>query len=228
MSGGGASRTGRVVQRRPFRRRTAPAASYGCGRGFYASIARKDACRGVLALRVPLPPLASRMSRANDRRRAEARQYREPGLFVPMPVEVLRSPQFACLSANGVKLLCDLLSQWRLGGNGDLCATWTVMHARGWRSRDTLSKALKELLDKRWIVQTRQGGRHRPSLYAVTFFSLDESSKLDITRRDFPKSAWSSASAARALVPDRHHARRVTSISTNTPIVPNGMSETAA
>ena len=46
------------------------------------------------------------------------------------------------------------------------------MSKRGWKSKDTLSKALAELRDKDWIEVTRQGGRHSPSLYAVTFYAI--------------------------------------------------------
>src|SRR5262249_36005288 len=44
----------------------------------------------------------------------------------------------------------------------------------GWKSRDTLGKALRELLERGWIILARQGGRHQASLYAVTFFSIDD------------------------------------------------------
>ena len=60
------------------------------------------------------------------------------------------------------------------------------MRGRGWRSRDTLAKALRELLSGVWIVLTRQGGIHAPSLYAVTIFALDWSPKLEITGRQLP------------------------------------------
>jgi hypothetical protein len=97
----------------------------------------------------------------------------DPGGFVAVPNHFLRSQEFAGLSAAAVKLLMDLLSQYRGNNNGDLCAAWTVMEKRGWRSRDTLGKALSELQCKRFIVKTRQGGRHCPSLYAVTFRDID-------------------------------------------------------
>jgi hypothetical protein len=38
-------------------------------------------------------------------------------------------------------------------------------------------KALKELLDGDWLILTRQGGRHRCSLYGLTFYKLDACEK---------------------------------------------------
>lgn len=48
------------------------------------------------------------------------------------------------------------------------------MERRGWKSRDTLNKACHELLDHGLIIQTKQGGKHCPSLYAVTIQEIDE------------------------------------------------------
>jgi len=136
------------------------------------------------------------VSRAKDKRRY-TKDKRPEGGFVAMPHVVLRSQQFAALSSHGVKLLLDLLSEYNGGNNGDLAATWNLMRKRGWRSRDTLWKALRELLDAGWIAQTRQGGLHIPSLYGVTIFALDESSKLDVRAAGFPRGAWARGSASK-------------------------------
>jgi hypothetical protein len=112
---------------------------------------------------------------------------REPGAFIALPVTVLGGIEFATLSSFALKALMDLLVQYRGDNNGDLCAAWTVMARRGWRSRDSLAKGLRELRERDFIVVTRQGGRHRATLYAVTFFAIDGcGGKLDIeapTRR---------------------------------------------
>ena len=106
---------------------------------------------------------------------------REPGSFVALPHVVLRSKEFSNLSPFALKLLMDLLTQYQGDNNGDLCAAWTVMAARGWRSRDSLGKGLRELRDADFLVVTRQGGRHKASLYALTFYDIDWcAGKLDI------------------------------------------------
>lgn len=106
---------------------------------------------------------------------------REPGGFVPLPYAVLRSPAWCLVSARAVKLLCDLLAQYRGDNNGDLCAAMKLMGPRGWRSKALLSGALKELEERQMLVRTRQGGRNRAALYAVTFYEIDWcGGKLDI------------------------------------------------
>ena len=97
----------------------------------------------------------------------DAQARREGGGFVPLPFVVIRSQSFTRLSAHAVKLLNDLLAQYKGDNNGDLCAAWTLMQPRGWKSKDTLNKALKELLAGDWLEVTRQGGRHKATLYAA-------------------------------------------------------------
>lgn len=127
----------------------------------------------------------------SSRRFKDAQAKRERGGFVALPYAVIRSQAFAGLGAHAVKLLCDLLSQYRGDNNGDLCAVWGVMHARGWRSRDTLERARCELLDGGWILISRQGGRHQATLYAVTFYAVDYcDGKLDMRPTGAPLSDW--------------------------------------
>jgi hypothetical protein len=106
---------------------------------------------------------------------------RESGGFVALLHAVIRSAEFASLSTFALKVLLDLLSQYKGDNNGDLCATWTIMKRRGWRSRDSLTKGMGELKAADFIVLTRQGGRHRASLYALTCYEIDWcNGKLDI------------------------------------------------
>lgn len=127
---------------------------------------------------------------ASKRGKAQ-REKRESGGFVALAFCVLRSRGYAELSPHAVKLLNDLLAQYTGNNNGDLCCAWTLMEKRGWRSKSTLSKARKELLDGAWIEVTRQGGRHQATLYALTFFSIDEcGGKLDVSSTHSPKGSW--------------------------------------
>lgn len=120
-----------------------------------------------------------------------AKEKREAGGFVPLPFVVIRSESYARLSAHAVKLLNDLMAQYKGGNNGDLCAAWTFMEKRFWKSKGTLYKALRELREKYWIVVSRQGGRNRASLYALTFFAIDEcKGKLDIKSTHSPSGLW--------------------------------------
>jgi len=113
--------------------------------------------------------------------RLRAKGRREGGTFVALPHACLMHENFIALSAHAVKLLIDLYASYRGINNGDLCCTWSLMKKRGWRSEATLNNARKELLYYGWNICSRQGGRNRPSLYAVTFQSIDEcKGKLDV------------------------------------------------
>lgn len=95
------------------------------------------------------------------------------GQFVPLPCVCIQSESFSRLSPHAVKLLMDLLSQYTGFNNGDLAAYWVLMKERGWKSRDTLTKALNELLNGVWIIKTRQGGINKCSLFAITVYNID-------------------------------------------------------
>jgi hypothetical protein len=89
-------------------------------------------------------------------------------------------------------LLLDLASQWQLGRNGDASAAFEkVMRARGWRSKATLHKSLKELRDSGLIVLTRQGSLHECSLYGLGWLAIDEcGGKLDMKATTRPINDW--------------------------------------
>lgn len=98
----------------------------------------------------------------------------ETGTFLPVPTDVLKSPNFLNLSTKAKALILDLGARFTGYNNGDLAAPWSWMQERGWRSKDTLHRAIKELLQAGMIEQTRQGGLHGPSLYAFTWRPIDE------------------------------------------------------
>ncbi|PWG62331.1 hypothetical protein [Sediminicurvatus halobius] len=111
--------------------------------------------------------------------------------FCPWPVECATHPNFYGLSAIAKALLFELLGQYRGRNNGDLTTAWSVLKHRGWRSRDTVQRAEGELLRTGWIVKTRQGGRNRCNLFALTFFDIDEcGGKLDTHRVGERLSYW--------------------------------------
>ena len=137
---------------------------------------------------------------ARTRQRVKGR--RDQGSFLALPHSVLDSPEFAALSGRAVKLLLDLGAQYRGSNNGDLCAAWRLMANRGWRSRDTLGKALQELERAGWILRTRQGGRHRASLYALTWRGIDEcGGKHDEPSSPVPSNLWRSKTETVASPP---------------------------
>lgn len=94
--------------------------------------------------------------------------------FLQVPKQILHSEQYAQLSAWDVKLIIDLGSMYNGSNNGDLCAAWKIMSKRGWRSKGTLAKSIKSVVDSGFVMVTRQGGRNIPTLFALTFHGIDE------------------------------------------------------
>lgn len=115
----------------------------------------------------------------------------ESGSFIQLPHAMLESEEYASLSAHAVKALVDLFSQYRGHNNGDYSAAWSLMSKRGWTSKALLYRALNELQAKGWIDKTRQGWKHRTSLYAVTWKPIDEcNGKLDVKPTRTASGAW--------------------------------------
>lgn len=125
------------------------------------------------------------------RSRLKQKGRADTGSFFAWPRAVADSEAYRSASAPAVKLLNDLCFQFRGSNNGDMSAPWRVMRARGWKSRDTLHKALRELLELGLIERTRQGGRHVCSLYALTWLPIDEcGGKLDVRPTRSPSGLW--------------------------------------
>lgn len=94
-----------------------------------------------------------------------------------LPKEVIEHDNFTKLTPYGNKLLIDLGQQYRGKNNGDLCATWVFMVERGWKSKDTLNNALRELEYYGLIVQTQAGGLNRVGLYALSWKQINKAEK---------------------------------------------------
>jgi hypothetical protein len=99
---------------------------------------------------------------------------RDSGGFVALPWSVLDSPSYLNLSHPAKALLYEIARQYVRDNNGRLLASRAYLKKRGWNSADTISRALRELIDAKLIHQTVQG--HRPnkaSWFAVTWRTLD-------------------------------------------------------
>lgn len=125
----------------------------------------------------------------DKRSRATGRQGNAP--FLHIPHGALSSDSYKALDGWAARLLIDIAGQYKGYNNGDLCAAWSIMQARGWKSKGTLHRALSALLEAGLIEQTRQGGRNRCSLYAVTWRAIDEcKGKLDISPTKAPSARY--------------------------------------
>ena len=104
---------------------------------------------------------------------------------------MLLSEEYADLSAFAVKLIVDLSAQYNGRNNGDLTIAWKLMRDRGWSSKDTLYRAKRELLNTKFVVVTRQGGRRIPTLLALTFKAIDAcGGKLHAKPTAAPTNIW--------------------------------------
>ena len=130
------------------------------------------------------------MSRLNERRRRlKGRQSTKS--FVMFPHELLEHVSVSHLSPRGAKLLLDIAVQYNGHNNGDLCAPLSLMKKRSWNSSDQLFKARKELIDRGLIKTSRQGGLNKCSLFALTWFQIDEcEGKLDVRATSTPTHDW--------------------------------------
>lgn len=132
-----------------------------------------------------------------------SRKFRKPGserwgdirggMAFVIPVALVRHPSYRLASPYVHKLIADLSTQYTGYNNGYLCAAWSLMRERGWRSRSTLEKACAEAEHYRILERTQQGGRNRPNLYAFTWRRIDrvEGRKpLDVAPTLKPSDAW--------------------------------------
>ena len=134
-------------------------------------------------------------SRNEYRRLVKGRQT--TGSFLRLPHHVLQHETFKTLSTRATKLLIDIAAQYRGSNNGDLCAPFSLMKKRGWNSNDQLDKAKKELIKQDVIQLTRQGGRNKCNLYALTWFPIDEcKGKLDIASTTTAPVNWRNKNAS--------------------------------
>jgi hypothetical protein len=130
---------------------------------------------------------------AKGNRYKSAKEKRDGGAFITLPLCVLNGSAYLGVSAHARMLLFDLVAQYRGDNNGDLCASYkSVMKPRGWKSENTLHKAKLELIEAGLIVETRKGARpSKASLYAVTWYAMDDcGGKLEISTQAFPRGAY--------------------------------------
>ena len=103
-------------------------------------------------------------------------KHKQTASFAGIPRVVMECPDYINLSGSAVRLLNEMAYQFKGRNNGDLCPAWTLMKERGFRSKATLTKAIKELVAAEMIMLARQGQfiRNKAGLYALTWAPIDE------------------------------------------------------
>lgn len=108
----------------------------------------------------------------------KAKGRRESGTYTALPHALIDHPDFANLSASALRVLICLARQYNGRNNGDLSAPLSRVKESGVKSSASLSTALDELKQKRWIICTRMGRFMKPgarcSLYGLTWLPINE------------------------------------------------------
>jgi hypothetical protein len=107
-----------------------------------------------------------------------ARHNKSKGHFAGVPDKVMLHPDYIGLSFSAKTLLFEFALEYRGKNNGKLCAIYSQLKLRGWKSEATLRKAIKELLDAKLIEVSKVGmygnGGRKPNFYALTWQPVDE------------------------------------------------------
>jgi hypothetical protein len=125
------------------------------------------------------------------RKREKAKGRRQTGSFLMLHHSMLEHRNFLRLSSHACKALLLIAGQYKGYNNGDLQATQRLALKSGWTSRGTFCVAITELELAGFIVRSRQGGRNRCSLYAITWQPIDDrKGKLDISATKVATNEW--------------------------------------
>ena len=129
---------------------------------------------------------------ANGRNHRKGGSGRDAGGFVALPWAVLDSAAYQALSHPAKALLMEIARQYVRDNNGKLLCSLAYMSKRGWKSRDVLTRAKRELLAAGLIFETCKGARpNKASWYAVTWATLDHIEGFDPgARSTFQRGAY--------------------------------------
>ncbi|MBN6070557.1 hypothetical protein HYE53_05550 [Aggregatibacter actinomycetemcomitans] len=111
------------------------------------------------------------------------------GAFIGILKNISNSRQFRHLSGNETKVFLHLYAEYNGSNNGNLTLPYNKASKELNLSRQLLSRTLKSLECKGWIVKSREGQRGREgqiSLYAVTIEPVDEVLKNGVRVHDLP------------------------------------------
>lgn len=119
---------------------------------------------------------------------AKLKGRRERGGFILIPHAVMDSAAWKQCGGTAIKMLCALARQFNGRNNGDLCAAASVVPGF---APETRTRALRELRHYGLLTLTRQGGLYGPSLYALTWFAIDQcAGKLEVSATRIPPGDW--------------------------------------
>lgn len=119
------------------------------------------------------------------------RDYRKGAIgyrFIAVPKLLVASSEWQALPFRARALALDLMAQYSGKNNGRLCPAYEAMRRSGWKSKDQLGKAKRELLATRFCIQTRMGHPPRtPEWLGFTWWRLDWHESMDIRAAGWPQ-----------------------------------------
>jgi hypothetical protein len=131
------------------------------------------------------------MSRRDRRARSTGRKGERTDTFVSFPHIMLTHPAFLDLSPVAHKTLNYLASQNKRYNNGDLDISENNAKKRGLgMSAASLRRGAKELLEAGFIELTRQGGRNKCNLYALSWYDIPHDPKKHDYMHRGPTRRW--------------------------------------
>ena len=124
-----------------------------------------------------------------------ARQKRPPeavrGSYSALSHAVMDSTAYTGASVAAKALLNELVRQHNGSNNGRLHLAHKWLAVRGWPSKSSVEKARNELVERRLIIQTKQGGLFIGSTwFALTWLPITNFIGLDIGPQSYPQGAW--------------------------------------
>ena len=112
------------------------------------------------------------------------------GRYSAISHDLLDSVSFMDAGHTARSLLFDLIRQHTGQNNGHLQMAASWMKKRGWTS-NVMYQAKLELIGRRLIIQTRQGGLNAgPNLYAVIWLQISSFRELDIDSKHYHPGKW--------------------------------------
>lgn len=119
--------------------------------------------------------------------------FKHKDLFAAIDHHVIDSPAFAELKGESVRLLLIIARQYDGRNNGHLQATLSYTKDRGISSKQTLKRAIADLISHGFIYRTRshgfEAGKNTHSRYAITWRKLSDNTK-GLFPHGFKMRAW--------------------------------------
>lgn len=105
---------------------------------------------------------------------AKSKGRADSGSFLGIPQSVIDSTEFKSLKSTPIKLLIFIAEKYKGSNNGDLSASYDELRRLGFGQPATISNALKILQKKNFLFKTRQGGKNKCNLFAITWVPIDK------------------------------------------------------